>query len=350
MKSRQPPRPPAPSPSPLPPDLATLQDVARLAGVSASTVSRILNGTASVTPDKRAAVEAAIGTLNFKPNLSARSLRSGSTRTIGILTQDLESPYFTRGITGVEDGLRGSGYAPIIVPGHWNPVEEAERMRLLIARRVDAIAILGGSLSDAEVTEFARHQPIAVTDRQLVAPNVHAFEFDQAEGGRMATQHLIALGHQRIAHIAGPKSHADAVRRMEGYLRAHADAGVAVDPQLVVEGDFMEPGGVLAMNRLLDAAEPFSAVFCANDQTLWGARLALLRRGLRVPEDISLVGFDDLPQSAYMTPPITTVWQPIFEMGHAVASALLTALGVTPNGPASHPPLSMVIRETTRRR
>jgi len=339
--------PPTPPPSPTLDEPATLRDVARLAGVSPSTVSRILNGTARVASEKQSAVQAAIARLDFKPNLSARSLRSGSTMTIGVLTQELESPYFTAGVRGVDVGLAGSGYAPVIVPGHWNPREEAERVHLLISRRVDAIAILGGSLSDSEVNSFARQVPIAITDRSLRAPNVMSFEFDQVEGGRMATEHLIGLQHRRIAHISGPRLLGDAVKRSEGFMRAHADAGLAVDPRLIVEGDFLELGGVAAMNRLLDGGVPFSAVFCANDQTLYGARLALLRRGLRVPEDVSLVGFDDLPLSAYMTPPVTTVRQPLYEMGLAVAAALLGALGAATSGPTTHPPLSLVVRETT---
>lgn len=344
--------PPAPASAPTAPVAtteSTLHDVARLAGVSASTVSRILNGTARVADDKRQAVQQAIERLHFKPNLTARSLRSGSTHTIGILTQELESPYFARGVRGLDEGLQGSGYAPIIVPGHWSPTEEAERMRLLIARRVDAIAILGGRLSDAEITEFARRQPIAVTDRSLQAPNVISFNFDQFEGGRLATQHLIELGHRRIAHIAGLKDQRDALQRKEGYLRAHADAGLPVEPRLIVEGNFLETGGIDAMNRLIDHGQPFTAVFCANDQTAWGARLALQRRGLRVPEDVSLVGFDDLPPSAYMSPTVTTVRQPVYEMGLAVAASLLQALGQTPAAPTTHPPLSLVVRDSTRR-
>jgi LacI family transcriptional regulator len=328
---------------------ATVRDVARLAGVSPSTVSRILNGTARVADAKRQAVEAAIQRLRFKPNFSARSLRSGATKTIGVLTQEIESPYFARVVRGIDEGLVGSGYAPIIVPGHWNPQEEAERVRLLIARGVDAIAIVGGQLSDAEIAEFARQQPIIVTDRSMTAEHVVSFEFDQFEGGRMATSHLIELGHRRIAHITGIKTQSDSLRRTEGYMRAHAEAGLSVEPLLMVEGNFVETGGIQAMNQLLDTGAPFTAVFCANDQTLWGARLALARRGLRVPDDVSLVGFDDLPASAFMSPPVTTVRQPVYEMGLAVAAALLRALGATHTAPTTHPPLSLVVRESTRR-
>jgi len=326
---------------------ATLLDVAPLAGVSPSTVSRILNGTARVADDKRLAVEAAITKLKFRPNFAAQSLRSGSTRTIGVLTQELESLYFTRGARGIEDGLIGSGYAPILVPGHWNPEEELDRARLLIARRVDAMVILGGKLSDAQVSELARTQPVAITGRALQAPNVFSFHCDQAEGAWMATRHLIAQGHTRIAHISGPAQYPDAVDRREGYMRAHREAGLPVDPRLIIEGNYMEGGGVQAMNGLLNAGAPFTAVFCANDQTLWGARQVLYQRGLQVPADVSLVGFDDLPQSPYMSPPVTTVHQPIYEMGRAAAHALLQTLGAAVGEAPPLPGLSLVVRETT---
>lgn len=328
---------------------ATLLDVARLAGVSAATVSRILNGTARVTEDKRQAVERAIERLQFRPNFAAQSLRSGVTRTIGVLTQELESPYFTRGARGIEDGLLGSHYAPIVVPGHWNPAEEFDRARLLIARRVDAMVILGGNLQDEQVVDMARKLPIAITGRELQAPNVFSLHCDQVDGACRATRHLIELGHTRIAHISGPVAYPDAVDRRDGYMRAHSEAGLPVDPRLMVVGTYLETGGAEAMHRLLDAGHPFTAVFCANDQTLWGARQVLDARGLRVPHDISLVGFDDLPQSAYMTPALTTVHQPIYEMGRAAAHLLLAALGAAPPATEPVPDLRLVVRGTARR-
>ncbi len=328
---------------------ATLLDVARLAGVSASTVSRILNGTARVTEDKRQAVETAIERLQFRPNFAAQSLRSGSTRTIGVLTQELESPYFTRGATGIEHGLQGSHYAPIVVPGHWNPAEELDRARLLIARRVDAMVILGGNLPDEQVVDMARKLPIAITGRELKAPNVFSLHCDQVEGACRATRHLIERGHKRIAHISGPMAYPDAIDRREGFMRAHSEAGLAVDPRLMMVGTYMETGGGDAMRQLLDAGHEFTAVFCANDQTLWGARQVLYERGIRVPDDISLVGFDDLPQSTYMTPSVTTIHQPIYEMGRAAAHLLLQALGAAPAAIGAVPDLRLVVRGTTRR-
>lgn len=334
-------------PSPLSQAPATVLDVARLAGVSPSTVSRILNGQVRVSDAKRVAVEEAIRRLGFRPNLSARSLRSGSTQTIGILTQDLESPYFTGGSRGVEEGLEGSGFAPLVVPGHWNPQEEHDRVQLLMARKVDAIIILGGSLRDDQIAEVARRQPVAVTGRQMQAPNVFSFHFDQVGGGMLATQHLIDLGHRRIAHLGGPASHPDAVDRREGYLAAHRRAGLAVDPRLMVESDFLEAGGLQAMEQLLERGVGFTAAFCANDQMLWGARLALHRRAIAVPDAISLVGFDDMPQSRYMTPPVTTVRQPMHALGRQAARAVLRALGLPVADEGPPPALSLMVRDST---
>ncbi|WP_067061154.1 LacI family DNA-binding transcriptional regulator [Roseateles chitosanitabidus] len=330
------------------PEAATVQDVARLAGVSPATVSRILTGAARVAEDKRRAVEAAIQKLKFRPNLSARGLRSGSTHTIGVLTQELESPYFANAAKGVDQALTGSGYAPIVVPGHWNPEEEIERVALLTARKVDGLIVLGGRMSDAQIAELAQQQPVAVIGRRMSAPGVISFYQDQVEGGRLATEHLIQLGHRRIAHIAGPANQVDAQERKEGFMLAHRQAGLSVDPALIVEGDFMEGGGITAMETLLASGHDFTAVFCANDQSLWGAKLVLHRRGVQVPEALSLVGFDDLSQSKYMTPPVTTVRQHTFAMGQAAAWALLAELGAAPEEPAPVvPAIRLEVRETT---
>jgi LacI family transcriptional regulator len=221
-------------------------------------------------------------------------------------------------------------------------------MRLLIARKVDAIAVLGGNLRDSELIEFARLQPIVVTGRKIKGHQVQGLHFDHVRGAFLATQHLIELGHTRIAYIAGPRAHLDAVDRTEGFFQAHRDAELPFNPGLMVEGDYHEAGGDAAMVRLIDSGIPFTAVFCANDQTLWGARMALYRLGRAVPGEFSLVGFDDLPQSQYMTPQVTTVHQPIFELGVAAAQALLLALGAKLDlEPALVQPY-LVVRDTTR--
>ncbi len=314
--------------------------------MSASTVSRYLNGTAKISTDKRLAVDNAIKLLNFKPNLSARSLKTGTTMTVGILTQDIESLFFTRAMRGVEVGLDASGYAPIMVSGQWNAAEEAEKISLLIARRIDGLVILTGHLDDAEIAEFARYIPIVVVGRKINAPNILSTSVDQELGGYLATRHLIGLGHRRIAHITGPADHQDAKSRLSGYQRALQEAGIDFLPELVAQGDFMENGGLLAMNQLLDS-QKFTAVFAANDQTAFGARMALYRWGMRVPEDISLIGIDDLPATAYCIPPLTTVRQPIYEMGLCAAHDLLRLMGRDAKK-LQIPDLEIVVRESTR--
>ncbi|WUR12215.1 substrate-binding domain-containing protein [[Empedobacter] haloabium] len=324
----------------------TLLDVARAAGVSASTVSRILNGTARVADDKRKAVLAAIEQMNFAPNQMARSLKKGSTMTIGIVVQDISSPFFDETLRGVDDALKGTGYTSVIVSGHWNADEESDRIRLLLARKVDGIILLTGRISDETVLQFSNHRPIVATGRALRTANAIGFKVDNEHGAWLATRHLLDLGHRRIVFITGPASSSDANERLAGYRRAMAEADVAVDPQLVVEGDFHEPSGLAAINRLLERDVPFTAVFAANDLSAYGARLALYRKGIRVPEDVSLVGFDDLPGSSYTAPPMTTVRQPLYDLGKAATNALLSLMGreAFDEGVA---PVELIVRETT---
>ncbi|MGC3996557.1 MAG: substrate-binding domain-containing protein [Anaeromyxobacter sp.] len=329
---------------------STLLEVARAAKVSPSTVSRILNGTARVSDAKRRAVEAAIARLDFRPNLLARGLRQGRGMSIGILTQVVDSPFFTAALKGVEEGLADSGYAPVIVSGHWNAKEEAERVSLLLSRRVDGIIILTGLLSEAQIVEFSQSVPIVVTGHRLAPTDrLFAMTLDNVLGGYLATRHLLELGHRQIAFLAGPPEHADAVDRMKGYRKALKEAGVAYDPDLVVTAGFEAPGGLMAVNRLLESHRSFTAVFAANDEAAFGARLGLYRRGIRVPEDVSLVGFDDLPGSVFTTPPLTTVRQPLLEMGRLAARSVLGMLAGERPELAELPQVQLVVRETTRR-
>jgi LacI family transcriptional regulator len=327
---------------------STLLDVARKAGVSPSTVSRILNGTARVSDDKRLAVLAAIEQMHFAPNQMAQGLKKGRSMTIGIVVQDISSPFFDETLRGVDDGLKGTGYASVIVSGHWNADEEADRIRLLLARKVDGIILLSGRISDETVLQFSRQRPIVSTGRDLQTGSAVGFKLDNENGACLAVRHLLDLGHRRIAFIAGPLNNMDASERLTGYRRALREADIGFDPKLVAEGDFHEASGLLAINHLLDSQQQFTAVFAANDLSAYGARLCLYRKGIRVPDDISLIGFDDLPGSAYTTPPLTTVRQPLYDIGRIATGSLLRLI----NGEAAHgvvPPLELVVRETTRR-
>ncbi|MFE8710873.1 LacI family DNA-binding transcriptional regulator [Aeromonas veronii] len=326
---------------------ATVYDIASRAGVSASTVSRILNGSAKVAADKRQAVENAIQELNFRPNLMAQYLKTGQSMTLGVLTQHVESPFSNEMLRGVEHTLQGMDYVPLIVSGHWNAEEEVERLRLLVARRVDGLIILTGHVNQQTLLEFSQQIPIVATGHNIMTERVHSFSINNRLGGYMATRYLLDLGHRDIAHIVGLPDHNDAIERHHGYRQALVSAGIEYDPALVIQGDFAEAGGLNAVKKLVESGRKFSAIFCANDQTCYGAILGLKQCGLRVPEDVSLIGFDDLPFSTYSNPPLTTVRQPIYEMGVKMVKTLLGLIENTELNSDELPELSIVVRDTT---
>ncbi|MCC2973917.1 LacI family DNA-binding transcriptional regulator [Massilia sp. IC2-476] len=327
--------------------VATVHEVARAAGVSAATVSRVLNGTARVAEDKRLAIEQAIAQLNYKPNVLARNLKSGSSRTVGILTQSLASGYFADAMAGVDEALQGTGYAPLIVSGHWKPEEEAERIALLIARRVDGLVILSGKLEDERILALSEQVPIVAFGRELQGENARGFCLDNYRGACDAVEHLVQHGHRDIAFIAGPPDHRDAQARLAGYRDTLAQHGIPHRPALEAAGDFSESGGLQALERLLGSGERFTAVFAANDLTAYGARLALYRRGIAVPDQVSVVGFDDLHSSMYTTPPLTTVRQPLFDVGQRLGRAILQMIRREPLALEAPQP-TLVIRESVR--
>ena len=326
----------------------TIGMVAQAAGVSASTVSRVLNGTAVVSDLKKQAIDEAIGTLGFVPNPIARGLAGGRTFSIGVVTQALDSPFYGAAMRGIEDALLPAGYNALFVSGHWNAAAEGRCIDLLQSRRVDGIVVLTGRLTDQALKMYAKNQPLVVTGRTLKAPGLFTLNFDNFEGGRLATQHLIQLGHRRIAFIAGDADHPDANERQRGYRAALEAAGIAFTPSLVVPGEYHELSGLLAVDRLLQTSQRFTAIFAANDQMAVGAALGLQRRSLRVPEDVSIVGFDDLPTSQFAIPPLTSVHQPAYELGRLAASAMMQLLADAKPS-VEVPPPRLVARESSRR-
>ena len=327
---------------------STLSQVAERAGVSPSTVSRILNGTARVSEAKKVSVLQAIEALNFLPDPAARSLAGGRTMSIGVLTQFIDSPFYGEALRGIEDVLLKSGYVPLFVSGHWNEAEESSRLQMLMMRKVDGVIILTGKLKDATLVQMARQLPVVVTGRNLRKPNLWGIDFDNHEGACLAVRHLHALGHRRIAFISGPLDHADAEQRLNGYRAELKALKLSFDERCVIKGDFSEPGGYRAAQQLIQSGVKFSGLIAANDQMAYGARLALSRAGLRVPEDVSLVGFDDLPHSAYTLPPLTTVRQSIYEVGAQAALAVMQMLSGE-HTPLDQIPAELVVRESTRR-
>jgi LacI family transcriptional regulator len=342
---------PAPTPrksGPRPRQSATLRMVAREAGVSASTVSRIINGTVNVSNGLKYAVEAAIAKFDFRPNASARGLALGKTLTIGVVAQAIDSPFYGEGLRGIEAHLRQRGYAPLFMSGNWHEEDEERCLREFVARGVDGIIVFAGRLSDAKLKLYAKDVSIVVTGRRLRGPGLFSLQIDDRHGATLAVRHLIDAGHRRIAFIAGSENHPDAAERFEGYKKALAGADIDFDPKLTAIGDWHEKGGVRATLELLGSKTQFTALFCVNDQTAYGACLALYRAGLAVPGDVSVIGFDDLPSSAYRLPPLASVRQSIGELGDRSAQAILQLIaGRRPR--IDPPPVELVIRESTDR-
>jgi len=304
----------------------TLDMVAKEAGVSPATVSRILNGTAVVSTARKEAVDAAIAKLGFVPNPVARGLAGGRTFSIGVVTQTLDSPFYGSALRGIEEKLLPLGYSPLFVSGQWNAEVEAKCMDVLRSRRVDGIIVLTGRLTDKALKNYAKTMPIVVTGRKLSAPGLAALYCDNVEGARLATQHLIGLGHRQIAFISGDPQHPDAAERFQGYRKALEEARIKFDPGLVAEGGFYEASGLQAVGDLLASRKRFTAIFAANDQMAVGAALGLSRHSLRVPEDVSLIGYDDLLSSLYSNPPLSSVHQSAYELGQQAAEVLLQLL------------------------
>ncbi|HEY2038017.1 MAG TPA: LacI family DNA-binding transcriptional regulator, partial [Steroidobacteraceae bacterium] len=244
---------------PRPRRAVTLRVIAREAGVSASTVSRIINGTVKVSDELKASVEAAIARHDFRPDAAARGLALGRTLTIGVLSQSIDSPFYAEGLRGVEQRLLHAGYAALFMSGNWNEVDEERCMRQFIDRGVDGIIMFSGRLSDEAVKDFAKRVPIVVTGRSLKAPSVCSLQIDDRHGAQLAMRHLIGLGHRRVAFIAGSENHPDALQRLSGYKEALHEAKIAFDPGLVVAGDWHEAGGLKATTQLVESGCEFTA-------------------------------------------------------------------------------------------
>ncbi len=324
----------------------TISDIARTARVSISTVSRVLGGTANVTESKRKAVLAAVKELNYQPNIFAQSLASGQSMAIGVLTQNFGSPFYDAILRGVVQGLYDTGYFPIFADGQWQPKIEKEAVVAMMRRRIDGLIVIGGFLEAEDLNIFAEQIPLVVAARNIKDFEENCVYSDNVRGSYLATQHLIERGHRRIAYISGPSDQPDALQRQQGYIQALKDAGIEPIQELIVEGNFRRQSGVLAVEMLFSRGISFSAIYTANDQMAYGTRLALYRKGIRVPEDVSLVGYDDEPAAAFMIPPLTTVKQPAFELGQQAAKIILARL----KGQSLFPTkltAELVVREST---
>ncbi len=307
--------------------MPTIKEVSRRAHVSPSTVSRVLNETVPVADDTRRRVLDAVKELNYQPNVFARGLVTNRSGGIGVVLNEISSPYYAGLIGGVEVVVEEAGGHLLVSSGHADANKEREAVAFLRQRRSDAIIVQVDAASDDDLLRWAKTgPPLIVFGRDVAELKGRCVYLDNEQGGFLATQHLIDHGHRRVAHVAGPLWIQDSRARLRGYRRALQANGLSFDELLVVEGDFAEAGGQLAMTQLLARNTGISAVFVGNDQMALGALTALRQAGCRVPQDVSLVGYDDVLFARYLSPALTTVRQPLYEMGQTAARLAVATL------------------------
>jgi LacI family transcriptional regulator len=303
----------------------TLEDIARLSGVSRSTVSRVINGDVNVKEETRRSVQQVIQSYNFQPNLAARGLASGRTKVIGVVIPAEVSviftdPYFPILLQGVSRLCNDREYSVML----WLAEPDYERRmitRILHNGLVDGVVVASILIDDVIIHPLMDSKmPFILVGRHPTL-DVSFLDVDNLQAGRKATMHLVRLGYKRIATISGNMSQVAGIDRYQGYVKALQDSGHTFRPELVAEGSFSEEGGYSAMQKLLKYKP--DAVFIASDMMAFGAMRALREAKLSIPDDIAIVGFDDLPASAKAEPPLTTVRQPIFQMGSKAAEVLI---------------------------
>lgn len=304
--------------------MPTMRDVAASAGVSVATVSHVINGTRFVDPQTVDRVRAAIETLGYRPNSLARGLRRNETGIIGMLLPDNSNPFFGEIARAIEDVGFTEGYNVILCNSDGSEAKEAAYVDTLLSKQIDGIILIssGNNFTPLRLILDAG-VPCVVIDRELGDLPVDQVLIDNEQGGYLAGQYLTNLGHERIGYIAGPNQLNLSAQRLTGFRRALAEVGVALPDEACIQGDFYYSGGAEGMRGLLQRNLGLTAIFAANDRMAVGALSVLLRAGLQVPQDVSIIGYDDIPLSNAIWPSLTTIAQPKVEMGQAGISLLL---------------------------
>ncbi len=327
---------------------ATIEEVASAAGVSRSTVSRVVNGSTAVSPEALAAVHRAIADLSYVPNRAARSLASKQTHAIALIVPEdtttfFGDPFFAAIVAGITGALRGSDYLLNLLIASDDP---GDKMTSFVRNGgVDGALIVSHHTSDAFIDRIADAVPVVWGGRPVrLREGEYVVDVDNVDGARTATKHLIATGRRRIATISGPVSMVSSVDRIQGFRAALADAGLV--PFAEEAGDYSEASGADAARRILSAGRP-DAIFVASDLMARGALTALRAAGIRVPDDVALVGFDDSSVASSTDPQLTTVRQPMYAQGEAMAAVLLSRLAGRDPENTTILPTELVVRAST---
>jgi len=301
-----------------------MRDVAEAAGVSITTVSHVVNGTRGVSEELKAKVIKAADELGYRPNVLARGLRKGQTKTLGLIIPDSSNAFFAEVARGLERKSYTLGFSVMLCNTGGEPSREVAYIETLMSKQVDGVALVSaGDNSKTMSLLRALRIPLVVVDRQVSGEEMDEVLVDNLQGGRLATEYLLSLGHSRIGCVCGPSILTPAVDRVNGYRQSLVAAGIEPDDTLVVKGDFQCGGGYRGTQSLLSLPEPPSAVFACNDLMAIGAISAARAAGLQVPQDFSIVGFDDIALSSFINPALTTVAQPKEDIGTVVADLLV---------------------------
>ena len=329
--------------------MATIREVARIAGVSHATVSHVLNNTRFVAEETRERVLAAMDELNYRPNALARSLRSGKTNTIGLVLPDSSNPFFADIGRSIENAAFKLGYNVFLCNTEGDTHRERLYVDVLSKKQVDGIIfVAAGDQADSLNFLVNQEMPVVLVDRDLPDCEVDAVLTDNRQGGYLATQHLIELGHRRIACITGPSRITPGAERVNGYCEALEEAGIPYDDALVLSGNYHPNSGLRAATALFNLDFPPTAIFALNDLMAVGALRAAVKIGCRVPDDVAIIGYDDIEFASFVNPPLSTIAQPKTEIGFQAANILAGRIADTarPTCRIVLPP-ELIVREST---
>ncbi|MAY61422.1 MAG: cytochrome-c peroxidase [Rhizobiales bacterium] len=327
--------------------MSTIQDVAKAASVSAATVSRYLNGRIQLPATTAARIDKAIKKLEYRPNVLAKRLSLGKSETLGFVTPEIGNPFFAELAAAAEDEASRNGYALFMTStgGHRN--REIDMLRRLTDRHFDGLIMMTNQPDDGTLAQAVNtHSEVVLIDEDIPGVHVPKVFVENYQGGRLAAAHLIAAGHERIAHIGGPAALFSAVERRRGFMDTMADAGLTPAPGHVVHGSYTRQFGVEAMRSLLKSETPPTAVFAGSDFIALGVMEVVAEAGLGVPHDISLVGFDDMMFANLLAPALTTVRQPTGELGRAGVRTLLAIIDKKAPPPLTRLPVALIERQS----
>jgi LacI family transcriptional regulator len=330
--------------------MATIYDVARQAQVSPATVSRVLNGRTTVDPVMAARVQQAMRDLDYRPNAVARNLRLSQTSLWAVIISDIGNPFFTSMVRGVEDVAQSAGYSVVLCNSDEDPEKESRYIAAALAERMAGVIIATSGRPSVINRLIEARIPVVAIDRQLRGVTLDTVLVDNVHGAELATAHLLDNGYRRVACITGPRRISTAAQRLRGYQRALRSHGREATDNLVRNADFREEGGYRAMESLLDSGNPPDSVFATNNLMTVGAVECLVDRGIKVPAEFGVVGFDEIPWAHLVRPSLTTVSQPTYDLGRA-AAVLLTERIANPTRPPSTVTLStgLQVRESSTR-